>query len=56
MRHPLEPRTLDEIRDVVRILRRDENLGSGVRFVSITLQEPPKSTVLAFPARARGRT
>src|SRR6185437_9758269 len=33
----------------VAILRRERQLGDRVRFASISLHEPPKSAVLAFP-------
>src|SRR5438270_325138 len=48
IRHPLEPLTVDEIANTVHVLRRDRNLGPRVRFVSISLHEPPKSAMLAF--------
>ncbi len=51
IQHPLEPLTIDEIATAVDILRRDRDLGPRVRFVSISLHEPPKTAVLAFPSR-----
>src|SRR5688500_18774037 len=51
VQHPLEPLTIDEIAKTVDILRRDRNLGPRVRFVSISLHEPPKTVVLSFPAQ-----
>ena len=50
VRHPLEPLSVDEIASVVDILRRERQVGERVRFVSISLNEPPKSTVLEFPS------
>src|SRR5882762_7105472 len=52
VRHPLEPLSVDEIAAVVQILRsqRRTELGPRVRFVNITLHEPPKAVVLAFEA------
>src|SRR5215472_8038357 len=49
IRHPLEPLTVEEIARTVEILRAERQLGSRVRFVSISLHEPPKEKVLAFP-------
>jgi primary-amine oxidase len=51
LRHPLEPLTVDEIARTVHILRQARDLGPGVRFVSITLHEPPKTAVLDFPSQ-----
>src|SRR3981081_3586281 len=48
VRHPLEPLSVDEIAAAVDILRRQRQLGPRVRFVNITLHEPPKDVVLAF--------
>ena len=56
--HPLEPLRAEEISRVSAILREQRDLGPRVRFVSITLQEPPKREVLdgradgAAPERA----
>src|SRR5258707_1330416 len=50
VRHPLEPLSVDEIAATVDILRRQRNLGPRVRFVNITLHEPPKEVVLSFEA------
>jgi primary-amine oxidase len=44
--HPLEPLTADEVTAAVAILRRERRLGERVRFMSVTLQEPPKQAVL----------
>ena len=46
--HPLEPLSADEILEALAILRAQQNLSDRVRFVSIALQEPPKSVVLSF--------
>ncbi len=54
VRHPLEPLTVDEIAATVAILRRERDLGPRVRFVNITLHEPPKDVVLAFEATGSG--
>jgi primary-amine oxidase len=50
IQHPLEPLSVEEIAATVDILRRQRELGSRVRFVNITLHEPPKQVVLAFEA------
>jgi primary-amine oxidase len=47
--HPLEPLSVDEISTVVEILRTERQLGERVRFVTISLNEPPKASVLEFP-------
>src|SRR5437588_13087203 len=46
--HPLEPLSVEEIAAAVNIVRAQRNLGERVRFVTITLHEPPKGVVLAF--------
>ena len=51
VQHPLEPLTRDEIAASVDVLRRERSLGPRVRFVNITLQEPPKEAVLAYPSQ-----
>jgi primary-amine oxidase len=48
VKHPLEPLTADEITLAGEIVRSARNLSARVRFVSVTLREPPKSVVLAF--------
>jgi primary-amine oxidase len=50
LRHPLEPLSVDEISAVVEILRAERQLGERVRFVTISLHEPPKAAVLSFPS------
>ena len=47
-RHPLDPLTAEEIELASRIVRNDEHLHGPVRFISVTLQEPPKEDVLSF--------
>ena len=47
-KHPLEPLSSAELEDAVRILTRDKNLSESVRFVSITLLEPPKPVVVGY--------
>ncbi len=46
--HPLDPLTAEEITAAVHILRTERNLSNHVRFISITLHEPEKETVLNF--------
>jgi primary-amine oxidase len=46
--HPLEPLTADEIAAAAAVLRAEQGLGDVVRFVFVTLHEPPKATVLAW--------
>jgi len=46
VRHPLEPLSVDEIATAVDVLRTERQLGERVRFVSISLHEPPKAAVL----------
>ena len=50
LRHPLEPLSVGEIAAAVDILRSERQLGERVRFVTISLHEPPKAAVLAFPS------
>ena len=45
--HPLEPLTADEIRLAVSILRDTGKVTPTTRFISVSLQEPPKATVHA---------
>ncbi|MBV9366002.1 MAG: primary-amine oxidase [Solirubrobacterales bacterium] len=47
-KHPLDPLSAEEIRQVVAILRRDQGVGPGWRFGMIELHEPPKAVVRAF--------
>ncbi|MEL6776933.1 MAG: primary-amine oxidase [Cyanobacteria bacterium J06597_16] len=46
--HPLEPLTPEEMTAAVRIVREQKSLTDSVRFVSVSLKEPAKETVLAF--------
>jgi len=48
VQHPLEPLTPQEIKAAVAILHASGKLGQKVRFVTVTLQEPSKETVLSF--------
>ena len=48
--HPLDPLTVDEIAAAVDIMRTERQLGARVRFVSVTLHEPTKAVVLAYPS------
>ena len=60
-RHPLDPLDADEITRAVEILRREQPVTPEARFVSVSLNEPPKtqiafaepvSTDPSLPARA----
>ena len=51
VRHPLEPLDADEISRAVQILRQERLVTPEARFVSVSLNEPPKSQV-AFAAPA----
>jgi primary-amine oxidase len=44
-RHPLDPLSADEIRRAVKIFRADARATSAMRFVSVSLREPPKGEV-----------
>jgi primary-amine oxidase len=46
--HPLDPLSVQEIRTVVAVLRRDRGVGTGWRFGSIELSEPAKEAVRGF--------
>src|SRR5437763_3165974 len=46
--HPLEPLTAEEITAAVNIVRTERNLTELVRFVLVTLHEPPREVVLNF--------
>ena len=48
-RHPLDPLDAGEIAWAVEILQRERPVSPGTRFVSVTLNEPPKDQV-TFPA------
>src|SRR6185437_13682602 len=50
IRHPLDPLDAGEIKRAVEILRREQPLSPDARFVSVSLNEPPKDQVaLATP-------
>lgn len=46
--HPLEPLSPEEIATAVSIVRWERQLSEQVRFVSVTLHEPPREVVLNF--------
>ena len=46
--HPLEPLLAEEILAAIAIVKAERNLSERVRFITVTLQEPPKSIVLNF--------
>ena len=46
--HPLEPLTAEELGAAVALVREKRQLSDKVRFVSVTLHEPPKNVVLTF--------
>lgn len=46
--HPLEPLTEQEILDAIAILKAELNLSDRVRFMTVTLQEPPKAVILSY--------
>lgn len=46
--HPLDPLSAEEVTKVAAVLRSERDLAPSVRFVSVTLLEPPKPEVLAF--------
>jgi primary-amine oxidase len=48
MQHPLEPLTPEEITTATAIVRENQPPGARLRFVSVTLAEPPKPEALAF--------
>ncbi|MGN6174393.1 MAG: hypothetical protein ACTHPS_15850, partial [Streptosporangiaceae bacterium] len=45
VRHPLDPLSGHEIRRAAGILRSDGRASAALRFVSVSLHEPPKSAV-----------
>src|SRR6266516_4263697 len=49
-KHPLEPLSADEFRQVAALLRRDSGVTERHRFASIALDEPPKAEVRAWRA------
>ncbi|WP_374970867.1 primary-amine oxidase [Terrabacter sp. BE26] len=46
--HPLSPLTAEEVKAATEILIRSGQVPAGVRFVSVSLHEPPKAQVLAW--------
>lgn len=44
--HPLEPLTAEEVLAAVAIVRQRQQLPASYRFVTVTLQEPPKAVVV----------
>jgi primary-amine oxidase len=55
-RHPLDPLNGDEIRQAVSILASEGRVSSAMRFVSVSLHEPPKGEVASVrPGQAFGR-
>ena len=47
MRHPLEPLSMHEVQQAVRLLRSHGKVTPTTRFVSVSLHEPPKDLVHA---------
>jgi primary-amine oxidase len=51
--HPLDPLSAYEIRQAVKIFRADARAASAMRFVSVSLHEPPKREIASIrPGRA----
>ncbi len=48
IRHPLEPLSSAEVQQAVKLLRAEDLVTPTMRFVSISLKEPPKQTVHDF--------
>ncbi|HWF48991.1 MAG TPA: primary-amine oxidase, partial [Bryobacteraceae bacterium] len=46
--HPLDSLSSMELEEAAQILRREKELADTIRFVSITLHEPPKSIIAAY--------
>jgi primary-amine oxidase len=51
--HPLDSLSPDEIRAAVALVKGGGRISKRVRFIVITLNEPPKAAVLAFTAGVR---
>ena len=47
-KHPLDPLSAAEFRQVAAALRRDSGVTERYRFASIALEEPPKTDVRAW--------
>jgi primary-amine oxidase len=45
-RHPLDPLEADEVQRAVAILRKERQLAASVRIVTVTLNEPPKESIV----------
>lgn len=56
--HPLAPLSAKEVKAATEILTGSHRIADGSRFVSVSLQEPPKEEVLAWddatPLEPRG--
>ena len=50
MNHPLEPLTQSEVQQAVELLRALPDWTPAIRIISVTLKEPPKTAVEAWPA------
>ena len=46
--HPLDPLSPEEIRSAVILVKQSGKISDKVRFIVVTLQEPPKKEVLGF--------
>ena len=46
--HPLDPLSVDEINEVVSVVKGKGGLDEGLLFETIVLREPPKNAVLDF--------
>ena len=47
-RHPLDPLSSDEISQAVKIFRADGRARPAMRFVSVSLHEPPKDELASI--------
>ncbi|HEY9626383.1 MAG TPA: primary-amine oxidase [Coleofasciculaceae cyanobacterium] len=47
-KHPLDPLSAAEIEAAVSLVKTQQNLGEQVRFISVSLHEPPKGMVMSF--------
>ena len=55
MRHPLEPLSMHEVQQAVRLLRSHGKVTSSTRFVSVSLHEPAKELVHGWAGAALPR-
>lgn len=46
--HPLDPLSAEEMAEAIRILRQTQALSPGMRFMSVSLQEPDKHAIMAY--------